>query len=312
MVSSPATDNRALPGRVVASHGRTVVIEDREQRRIPCALSARRLQVVCGDEVHWREDSTGRGIVLDQLPRRSELSRINAQGEREVVVANVTQLIVVFAPVPKPDFFIADRYIAAAELHGLKAAVVLNKVELTVAADACHTELSGYARIGYPTCRCSALADPGVNELRALLQNEVSVLVGQSGVGKSTLANCLLPGLEAQTASLSRGTLEGQHVTSAAMLLHLPGGGDLIDSPGVRDYAPAVELLADPAHAFRELATLASQCRFQDCSHLREPDCGVRRAVEAGTVSARRYESYRRLLRLQTRLREARPGKSRK
>ena len=312
MAESSGAETETLLGRVIASHGRNVVVENGNQRRIPCALSARRLQVVCGDEVQWREDSSGRGVVLDQQPRRSELSRINAQGQSEVVVANVTQLLVVFAPEPRPDFFIIDRYLAAAELHGLKAGVALNKSELTTEGDACRSELESYARIGYATCLCSAVGAPGVSGLRALLQNEISVLVGQSGVGKSTLANCLLPGLEAQTAALSRSTMEGQHVTSVAVLLHLPTGGDLIDSPGVRDYAPALELLTNPAHAFREFGVPATECRFQDCRHLREPDCGVRRAMEAGLISARRYESYRRLLRRQVRLREARWGRARK
>ena len=310
MGSSPGAGDRTLVGRVIASYGRHVVVEDPNQRRIRCRLAARRLQVVCGDEVQWREDGAGQGIVLEQLPRRSVLSRINTQGQTEAVVANITQLIVIFAPEPAPDFFIVDRYIAAAELYGLKAGVVLNKAELTAESDACRAELAGYGQIGYPTCSCSALASRGVDELRALLQNEVSVLVGQSGVGKSTLANWLLPGLEAQTAALSRSTMEGQHVTSAATLLHLPFGGDLIDSPGVRDYAPALELLVDAAHAFREFATPAMQCRFQDCRHLREPDCGVRQAVEAGNIAQRRYESYRRLLRLQAKLRETRPRRA--
>lgn len=301
-------ENATSVGRVIASHGRNVVVETEDQGCVPCSLSARRLQVVCGDDVHWRvSDSAGKGVVLERLPRRSTLSRINAQGQNEVVVANISQLIVVFAPQPAPDFFIVDRYVAAAELHGLKALVVLNKCELNGTAGECEAELSNFARIGYVTARCSAVTVAGMSLLHSRLDGEVSVLVGQSGVGKSTLANALLPGLEARTAVLSRSTMEGQHVTSVSTLHHLPGGGDLIDSPGVRDYAPALESLNDPADVFREFAAPASQCRFQDCHHLREPACGVRSAVEAGSISARRYESYRRLLRLQTRMRELRP-----
>jgi ribosome biogenesis GTPase / thiamine phosphate phosphatase len=285
-----------------------VLVETDGERCVPCSLSARRLQVVCGDEVRWRvRDSAGSGIVFDRLPRRSTLSRVNAQGQNEVVVANISQLVVVFASQPTPDFFIVDRYIAAAELHGLKAVVVLNKCELIGESDDCEAELATFARIGYATARCSATTGAGTTSLRSRLEGEVSVLVGQSGVGKSTLANSLLPGLDARTAALSRSTMEGQHVTSVSTLHHLPGGGDLIDSPGVRDYAPALELLTDPAHVFREFAAPAAQCRFQDCRHLREPDCGVLSALETGSIAARRYESYRRLLRLHSRMREARP-----
>ena len=302
------TEQETSVGRVIASHGRHVMVETSDERRVPCSLSARRLQVVCGDEVRWRlSDSAGTGVVLDRLPRRSTLSRTSAQGQNEVVVANISQLIVVFAPEPKPDFFIVDRYIAAAELHGLKAVVVLNKCELISESDACDVELATFAQIDYPTARCSATTGDGMQALRSRLEREVSVLVGQSGVGKSTLANSLLPGLDAETAVLSRGTMEGQHVTSVSTLHHLPNSGDLIDSPGVRDYAPALESLTDPAHVFREFAAPAALCRFQDCRHLREPDCGVQRAVEAGAIAARRYESYRRLLRLHARMREARP-----
>jgi ribosome biogenesis GTPase len=307
----PHAEDRGEVGRVVASFGRHVVVETREQTSIPCTLAARRLQVVCGDEVRWeRSDTAGRGIVLERLPRRSALSRVNATGRSEAVVANVSQLVVVFAPQPIPDLFIVDRYVAAAELYGMKALVVLNKSELTTEADPCRTELSVYHGIGYAVGLCSAATGAGVDQLRPRLRSEVSVLLGQSGVGKSTLANLLLPGLDAETAQLSRSTMEGQHVTSVSTLHHLPGSGDLIDSPGVRDYAPEVELLANPAHVFREFAVPATQCRFQDCRHLREPDCGVRNAVAAGAITARRYESYRRLLRLQSRLREARPDKS--
>jgi ribosome biogenesis GTPase len=307
----PHADERGEFGRVVASFGRHVLVETRDHATIPCTLAARRLEVVCGDEVRWEtSDTAGRGVVLDRLPRRSALSRVTTTGRSEAVVANVSQLLVLFAPEPAPDFFIVDRYIAAAELYGLKAIVVLNKSELTSPADQCHTELSVYQGIGYSVSVCSASTGAGVTELHSLLRSEVSVLLGQSGVGKSTLANCLLPGLDAETAALSRSTTEGQHVTSVSTLHHLPDGADLIDSPGVRDYAPEVELLADPAHAFREVAARATQCRFQDCRHLREPDCAVRSAVETGAITPRRYESYRRLLRLQQRLREARPRKS--
>jgi ribosome biogenesis GTPase / thiamine phosphate phosphatase len=307
----PHAEERGEVGRVIASFGRHVVVETRDQGIIPCTLAARRLQVVCGDEVRWeRSDTAGRGIVLDRLPRRSTLSRVNATGRSEAVVANVSQLVVVFAPEPVPDFFIVDRYIAAAELYGLKAIVVLNKSELVADADECRAELSVYQGIGYVVAVCSATTGAGVDELRPQLRSEVSVLLGQSGVGKSTLANGLLPGLDAETAALSRSSMEGQHITSVSTLHHLPDGGDLIDSPGVRDYAPEVELLTDPAHAFREITARAPQCRFQDCRHLREPDCAVRNAIETGAITARRYESYRRLLRLQSRLREARPNKS--
>jgi ribosome biogenesis GTPase len=252
----------------------------------------------------------GRGIVLERLPRRSALARTNSAGAAEILVANITQVAVVCAPQPVPDFFIADRYLAAAELLQLKCAIVWNKCELSAPDDPARAELQAYARTGYPVLECSTRTGVGIDRVEALLRDEISVVVGQSGVGKSSLANRLLPGLEAATAELSRATEEGRHATSVSTLHHLPGGGDLLDSPGVRDFAPAIELLGDPARAFREIARLAPACRFSDCRHLREPGCAVQAAVASSEISARRYESYRRLKRLSQEL-APEPGRRR-
>lgn len=293
----------AATGRVVANHGRRVLIEASDGKRIPCTLLGRRLEAVCGDEVRWRPDLTPeRGIVFERLPRRSTLARANSSGGTETIAANLTQLIVLFAPEPKPDFFVVDRYLAAAEFLGVRALVARNKSDLHEHDDPCVAELANYARIGYRTVICFAADAAGVAELRPHLRDQVSVLLGQSGVGKSSLANRLLPGLEAATAELSAATQEGRHVTSTSTLHHLPDGGDLVDSPGVRDFAPAIELLVDAARGFREIAAAAVGCRFANCRHLREPDCAVRAAVTAGEISARRYESFRRLLRLREEL----------
>jgi ribosome biogenesis GTPase len=245
------------------------------------------------------------------LPRRSALARTNSAGVAETLVANITQVVALCAPQPAPDFFIVDRYLAAAGLLDLKSAIAWNKCELSAPADPSREELAAYARAGYPVIECSMRTGVGIDRLQALLGNEVSVLVGQSGVGKSSLANRLMPGLEAATAELSRATEEGRHATSVSTLHHLPGGGDLLDSPGVRDFAPAIELLGDPTRAFREIAATAPACRFSDCRHQREPGCAVQAAVAAGEISARRYESYRRLKRLSEELAPD-PGRARR
>jgi ribosome biogenesis GTPase / thiamine phosphate phosphatase len=299
-----AHEPQAQPGRVIASHGRRVLVQAADARRVPCAIRGRDLQIVCGDEVRWREDIGGdHGIVLERLTRRSVLERANSSGGTEVVVANLTQLIVVVAHEPTPDFFIVDRFLAAAELSGIRAALARNKIDAPGNANALlDAELANYARIGYSTVACSSTTGAGLDALRERLRDRVSVLVGQSGVGKSSLANQLIPGLQAETAELSAATEEGRHVTSASMLHRLPGGGDLIDSPGVRDFAPAIERIVVPALAFREFAEPARLCRFSDCRHLREPDCAVRARVADGSISARRYESFKRLSRLREQL----------
>ncbi len=299
-------------GRVIASHGRQAIVEGPDGRRSPCKISGRRLEVACGDEVRWRTNDAGaEGLVVERLPRRSALMRTDGAGRAQTVAANITQLLVVVAPKPAPDFFIVDRYVAAAELLEIRAMLVLNKIDLDGAElAACRRELAVFAQLGYPVLECSAGKDIGIGALRDALNGQTTILAGQSGAGKSSLANRILPGLNAATSGLSRLTAEGKHTTSVSTLHHLPSGGDLIDSPGVRDYAPAIEWLVQPAHGFREFTRLASRCRFNDCRHLREPGCAVRAAVESGAIAARRYESYRRLLRLREEL-APEPGRKR-
>ena len=174
-------------------------------------------------------------------------------------------------------------------------------------------ELANYATIGATTLACAAADGAGVDALRVLLKSAMAVLVGQSGVGKSSLVNALVPGADIDTADLVRQTEEGRHTTTAARLYDLPGGGRLIDSPGVRDFSPAIDHLEPGTLGYTDVAWLAPQCRFLDCRHMREPDCAVAAAAGTDKLSARRHESYRRMRRLYEQLAEARgPGRRRR
>jgi ribosome biogenesis GTPase len=289
------------PGRIVASHGRRVLLEDAAGRRFPGRLFGRDLKVVCGDRVRWRlaEAEGTEGLVVQLEPRRNVLSRLNMGGSGEPIVANLDRLVAVLAPVPAADLDLCDRYLAAAEWAGLDAAVVLNKRDLPAAADPVLAHaLSVYRGLGYGVVTASKREAGGVDELAALLSHGTSVLVGQSGVGKSSLTNRLVPGIEAAVQEVSRGTQEGRHTTTASVLYPLPGGGELIDSPGVRDYAPPLPAPRDVASGFREIAAVGQRCRFPDCHHRGEPGCAAEPAVTAGGIDARRLASYRQLLKL--------------
>jgi len=275
----------------------------RERRARPLGRS---LNVVCGDEVRCRADPHHDELhVIEVLPRRSVLWRADKRGRAAPVLANLTQLLVVLAPAPAPELFVIDRYLAAATAAGLPATLVVNKCDLGVDA-ALGAELAAYAAAGYPAVRCSTVSAGALGPLRgALPPHSLSALVGQSGVGKSSLVRALLPAAEVAIGELARAA-EGRHTTTAARLFDLPEGAALIDSPGVRDFAPALQALDEGSLGFLEVAQRAGDCRFGDCRHLREPGCAVRAAAEAGELHARRYESYRRLRRLRAQLSEAR------
>jgi ribosome biogenesis GTPase len=295
-------------GRVVANHGRHVEVQDHDGRRVLCRLHGRKLLVVCGDEVEWAPEEADVGLVHAVLPRHHVLERLSMTGKAETIVSNLDRIVAVAAVKPTPDWQVLDRYLAGAEWAGLSAAIAFNKCDLGLSADD-ERQLHDYAAIGYPVVRVSARAEPGVDALGAVLAGMTSVLVGQSGTGKSSLLNALVPHARAVTQEISTASEEGRHTTTHAAMHELPGSGRLIDSPGVRDYAPPLPVPAAVGSGFREIHRLAAHCKFQDCRHLTEPGCAVRAAAEAGTLSSRRYGSYRHLYQLAKEFEERFPAR---
>ena len=290
---------------VIATFGRHLLVRDTNARELKARPFGRGLVIVAGDQVLCRDDPrTNETHALELCPRRNALFRSNLRGGSEPVVANLSQLLVVLAPNPKPDLFVLDRYLAAATSGGIPATLVLNKSDLGITDDL-QRELDVYQSIGYDWLAGSTRAGTGMEGVLAAVSEQTSALVGQSGVGKSSLIRRLVPKAEIEVGELVREE-EGRHTTTASRLFDLPGGGSLIDSPGVRDFAPAIDRLDRGHLGFIEVARLAPECRFADCRHMREPGCAVIAASEAGAMHPRRYESYRRLRRLFEELTEAR------
>jgi ribosome biogenesis GTPase len=295
-------------GRVVANHGRHVEVEAADGRRIPCRLHGRKLQVVCGDWVTWAQEGPDGGLVHTVETRKRVLERLNMTGRAETVVSNLDQIVAVAATKPTPDWQVIDRYLAGAEWAGLAAAIAFNKSDLGISAED-DRALEDLDAIGYPVVRVSTRQDPGVDALMPVLAGVTSVLVGQSGAGKSSLLNALVPEARAITQEISAASEEGRHTTTHAAMHLLPGDGRLIDSPGVRDYAPPLPVPAAIGSGYREIHALAAHCRFQDCRHLTEPGCAVRDAAGSAALSTRRYASYRHLHQLAREFEERFPAR---
>ncbi len=286
-------------GVVMASYGRGVSVQTESTPR-HCALKGRKQRIVCGDRVDWRILPCADEATIESVaPQRSVLERIDARGRAEAVAANLDRVAIVVAAEPEPDWFVVDRYWAAARFAGLAAMLVVNKRDLGTRAIG--AEVAAFRALSLPCFEVSALAAAGLPELRAALGAGVTLLAGQSGVGKSSLINALIPDAAAQTAALTRDA-EGRHTTTTARWYVLGAGAAVIDAPGVRDFAPPAPMQRAAEHGFAEIEARLGQCRFNDCRHLEEPGCAMQKALAAGQITPRRYESYRRLLRLYERL----------
>jgi ribosome biogenesis GTPase len=268
---------------------------------VAARIKGKRLRPVCGDVVTLEplEGETD-WLITSIEARRNALSRPNMRGEAEVLAANLDQLIVVAAPLPKPDWFVIDRYIAAAEQMRADVVVLWNKADITDPP----ADFLVYDAIGYRSLATSIESGAGIDGLSTALSARVSIFVGQSGVGKSSLINTLVSDAGQRVNAISGKFDEGRHTTVNSKLIPIADGGAVIDSPGVRDYAPVFDDPAGISVGFREIHRAADSCRFHNCRHLREPGCAVKAAVDDGKIDERRYESYRRLLRLTERLGE--------
>ena len=293
-------DAAEVAARVIESFGRRVTVETTDGATLPAELFGKRLTCVCGDEVTIRPPSRASGDVAKVVtvaPRRSTFARTDSRGRTEPLAANLSLLAVIVAPEPVPDPYIADRYLAGAALAGISGIVVANKTELPSAAGAeFQACVSEYEAAGYEVLRLSAHVTDTVAPLKSRLEGAVAMLVGQSGMGKSTLTNALAPESSRPTRTISESTGEGRHTTVSTALFRIPGSGELIDSPGVRDYAPPPVEDSQVQVGWPEILALAPHCRFNNCLHLREPGCAVTDAVVANRIPPRRYESYKRLI----------------
>lgn len=286
------------PGRVIAHFGRTLDIQAPNEPALHrCHLRANLDGLVTGDRVIWREAQDGSGVIVARDSRDNILERPDARGQLKPVAANIDQILIVFAVEPAPFANLIDRYLIAAEATGITPVLVLNKIDLLPENGGdLGNLLRNYQALGYSVVRATVRGEHGLDELHAKLAGRTSVFVGQSGVGKSSLIDCLLPDEALRIGALSEDSRKGTHTTTTARLYALPGGGELIDSPGIREFGLTHLDERQVTEGFIEFHEYLGLCRFRDCRHRNEPGCTLLDAVEKGQISAERFASYRRIL----------------
>jgi ribosome biogenesis GTPase len=285
---------------VLVSYGGQGMVELESGERLKCKYRRSVGRPYCGDrvEVQWADQQSA--VVSRIQSRDNVFVRGDARQRKQTIAANLDQALIIIAPRPEPSRDLVERYLVAIHSLGIQPVIVINKSELLREMNYDSStplgRLEDYRQLGYAVLHTSCKTDPGIASLQSVLENKTSILVGQSGVGKSSLANSLLPDLELQTGDLSRVTGKGTHTTTTTIMYSIPAGGRLIDSPGVWEYGLWHMGAAELANGFIEFEPLLGHCKFNDCRHDHEPQCAVRDAAESGSLLPWRYQSYLRLL----------------
>lgn len=285
--------NLCIDGLVIAVFGRHYLIETNDKTILECVTRGKKSGVACGDRVDLVPTTPGQGVIEKIKPRTTLLQRSDAFREK-IIAANITQIIIVVAAIPSFSEELINRCLIAAENQSIKALIVLNKADIIAPTRNAVVRLSAYQELGYPLIQLSA--NKNITALIPYLKGHVSVLAGQSGMGKSTLINALIPAAKRATAEISIALDSGCHTTTHTRLYHLDTNSHIIDTPGIQEFG--IHHIKDEnlAWEFVEFRPYIGQCKFSNCRHGHEPDCAIINAAKKGKINERRLAFYQKLL----------------
>ena len=293
-------------GTVVRSTGSWNTIRTADGNTLECRLRGQFRQqglratnpIAVGDHVLFTVEDDGNGVIIDILDRKNYIIRksVNLSKEVHIIAANIDQaMIIATVSQPRTSLGFIDRFLCVAEAYDIPAIVVLNKLDLQTEAEQIELNRSYkeiYTNANYPVYTVSATENTGIDELRKVLKDKVTLVFGHSGVGKSTLLNAIQPELGLRTGEISEVHSKGKHTTTFAEMFELTEGGSVIDTPGVKEFGMVNMKEEELYHYFPEIFKAAARCKFGNCLHRNEPGCAVKEAVETGSIAESRYSNY--------------------
>ncbi len=283
-----------IEGQIIAAFGRQYEIKTSEGLILTCYMRGKKGGIACGDQVEVLPTTPGQGVIESVLPRANLFYRSDAFRQK-LIAANITQLIIVVAVIPSFSEALIDHYLVAAENEKIRVLIVLNKCDLSEAAQVATEKLALYQQLGYPCLNISAVND--IKPLIPYLHQQKSLLIGQSGMGKSTVINALIPEAQRATMTISLALDSGRHTTTHARLYHLDASSTIIDSPGMQEFGINHIDKTNLARGFLEFHPyLGGSCKFSNCRHLTEPGCALLLAAEKGEINTRRLTVYQKMM----------------
>ena len=289
--SNIENDAEELQGLVITRYGQRQLVESKNGDLFQATGRQNIGLSVAGDRVLFQKVEGDEGVVTAIYPRKTELKR-----QDRLIAANIDQLWLVVAIEPHYQFELIDRYLIMAENSNLPINIIVNKIELSIDDNQLSNDFSHYIDLGYDVHFLSVKNKTNLEKLKQSLVDRSHIFLGQSGVGKSSLINSLIPDLDLRVNEISTKSKLGKHTTTNTTIYHIPSGGDLIDSPGIREFQLDDLTEKQIVSGFREFKSLIGKCRFRNCQHINEPNCAIKKAIESGNINSSRYESYLNIL----------------